>query len=319
MKTEEMTEGQPISRRKFLQISSRAAAGLIACGVSAGLGVYGCSPAPAPTNTPEPTKTTQPTQTPEPTQARPRTWPLGDVPRNRTLNYSFMVGPATGQFNPFSQAYSHQNGNALLYEPCAYYSIQADRTYLWLAESYQYNADGTELVITFRKGIKWSDGAPFTVDDVVWSMTTLKNNPDLNRSWNYVTELDKVEKINDLTVKVTLNQSDWRFFFKSLTFCLDYGDCVAIQPMHIYKDAAEANAGIDLPTFNVYDMARGWPISTGPYGVWRLNRKDHSLRPAPHLVGRGHGFRSQLSGCLAFRSHLFQMGWSQIGPNADQQ
>ena len=35
-----------------------------------------------------------------------------------------------------------------------------------LAESWSWNSDGTELKIKLRKGIKWSDGEPFTVDDV---------------------------------------------------------------------------------------------------------------------------------------------------------
>ena len=39
-----------------------------------------------------------------------------------------------------------------------------------LAESWSWNSDGTELKIKLRKGIKWSDGEPFTVDDVIFFM-----------------------------------------------------------------------------------------------------------------------------------------------------
>ena len=48
------------------------------------------------------------------------------------------------------------------------------RNILWLAESYKYSADAKEWTITFRKGIKWSDGTAFKASDVAWGMEILK-------------------------------------------------------------------------------------------------------------------------------------------------
>lgn len=39
-----------------------------------------------------------------------------------------------------------------------------------LASGYKLSADGMTLSFTLRDGIKWHDGAPFTVDDVKWSV-----------------------------------------------------------------------------------------------------------------------------------------------------
>jgi peptide/nickel transport system substrate-binding protein len=239
-----------ISRREFLKVSTLTVAGaaLAACGTKATV---------APTTAPTTVTATEAPKGPQ----RPTTWPI-NPPRNRTVKYYWQSVPAP-TLNPYGTGYNHQNGSACLYEPCAFYAAHADKTYLWLAESAKPNDKGTEWTITFRKGIKWSDGTAFTADDVVWSMMLLKNNPGLARGGTYVNELDKAEKIDDVTVKVTLNQTDWRFFFKSLTFRFDLGDDTAIQPMAVYKDVAPA----DLATYKVFDVAKGWPISTGPYGV----------------------------------------------------
>jgi peptide/nickel transport system substrate-binding protein len=264
-----------ISRREFLKVSTMAAAGvaLAACGQKA---------TEVPTTAPQagPTSTAAPTG-----PQRPAAWPVGDVPRNRTLNYVYGI-PTVGAFNPFVAAYNHQVGGASLYEPCAFYAAHADKTYMWLAESAKPNDKATEWTITFRKGIKWSDGTAFTADDPAWSMTTLKTVPGLSRAGTYVAELDKAEKVDDVTLKVTLNQTDWRFFFKSLTFRFDLGDEVAVQPMHIYKDVAAA----DLLTFMVFDVAKGWPVSTGPYGVGKSTDSSANFDIRPTWWGADTGF-----------------------------
>jgi peptide/nickel transport system substrate-binding protein len=187
---------------------------------------------------------------------------MGDVPRTPSLVYCSGGVPA-GNHGAYPSAYNHQLGNALLYEPCAFYGAHADKTYMWQAESYKYNADATECTIVFRKGIKWSDGTPFTAKDVVWSMETLKRVAGLNRASTYVTEMDKVEAVDDNTLKITLKQPDWRLFFKSLTFRFDLGDDTAIQPSHIYSQFKDE----ELSQQKFFDKDKQWPVSTGPYGV----------------------------------------------------
>jgi peptide/nickel transport system substrate-binding protein len=234
-----------ISRREFLRLSSVAVAGVVltACGQKA-------------------TPTTAPAAETKPEVKRPTTWPLGQVARGHTLVYSYGGVPA-GNHGAYPSAYNHQLMNAVLYEPAAFYAAHADKTYMWLAESFKYNADATQCTITFRKGIKWSDGTAFSAQHVKWSMETLKRVPGLNRAGTYTSELDGVDVVDDNTITVKLNQTDWRFFFKSLTFRFDLGDDTAIQPAHIYSTMKDE----ELAQQKFFDVAKGWPVSTGPYGV----------------------------------------------------
>ena len=108
------------------------------------------------------------------TFAQPRT-----VPRSRTLTLVWS-GSREGRWidyelwNPYAIGSNHQNGPGIFYEPLAYYSAFADKEYLWLAESYKYSSDFKKLTIKTRSGIKWSDGTPFSADDVTYTLNTLK-------------------------------------------------------------------------------------------------------------------------------------------------
>jgi peptide/nickel transport system substrate-binding protein len=273
-----------INRRQFIKGSALVAGAAI---------LTACSPAatevpttapttpPLPTNTSAPVAAGQPTNTPVPlptattapadtatpaataVPARDKKWPMGEVPRNRTLVYAY--GNVNGIASPLATGYNHQDGYTLVWEPCAYYSAHADKTYLWLAESYQYDDKATTLTIKFRKGIMWSDGQPFTANDAVFSMTLLKTVDGLNRAVYYKTEMDKAEAIDDQTLKITFlpKVTDYRFFFKSLTFRFDLGDDTALMPQHIFKDIAAK----DLVSFKFFDADKQYPVSTAAYGI----------------------------------------------------
>jgi len=91
--------------------------------------------------------------------AAPQTAGLKPVARNRTLMH--LYGGIQGKYpdyelwNPYAVGANHQTGPNLYYEPVAYYSAFADKELLWLAESYQYNNDFTQLTIKTRSGINW--------------------------------------------------------------------------------------------------------------------------------------------------------------------
>jgi peptide/nickel transport system substrate-binding protein len=74
-----------------------------------------------------------------------------------------------------------------------------------MAKAFSWNTDYTELTITLRKGHKWSDGQPFTSEDIVfwWDDIVMNKDlyPDVPSYWIYGGEPMKVEAVDPVTVK----------------------------------------------------------------------------------------------------------------------
>jgi peptide/nickel transport system substrate-binding protein len=75
-----------------------------------------------------------------------------------------------------------------------------------LAEKWEWSADGKELTLYFRKGLKWSDGAPFTVDDVIFWWEDIENDTNITTAphaeWVVNGKPMELEKVDDLTIKL---------------------------------------------------------------------------------------------------------------------
>ncbi|MGH3487923.1 MAG: ABC transporter substrate-binding protein [Actinopolymorphaceae bacterium] len=68
-----------------------------------------------------------------------------------------------------------------------------------VAESFEVNSDATAYVFHLRPGLRWSDGEPFTADDVVFAQNDLLANEDLGG-----TDPIRAEKVDDHTVRLVL-------------------------------------------------------------------------------------------------------------------
>jgi ABC-type transport system substrate-binding protein len=77
-----------------------------------------------------------------------------------------------------------------------------------LASSWEISEDKKTITFHLRKGIKWSDGEPFTADDVIFTFNDLVFNPDVNTDYRDVLQVKgqpiRFEKVDDYTIKVTL-------------------------------------------------------------------------------------------------------------------
>jgi peptide/nickel transport system substrate-binding protein len=89
-------------------------------------------------------------------------------------------------FNPFTSA-TELHGTYLIYAPLEIPS-PVDGSYTpFLATGFSFT-NPTTLVYTIRRGVKWSDGKPFTPADVVFTFNLLKKYPALdgNGVWSQI-------------------------------------------------------------------------------------------------------------------------------------
>jgi peptide/nickel transport system substrate-binding protein len=81
------------------------------------------------------------------------------------------------------------------------YSIEPN-----LAERWTWRDGGKTLILYLRKGVKWSDGEPFTADDIMFWYEDIVLNDELTPlkpvQWSPGGKLMKVEKIDDYTVQL---------------------------------------------------------------------------------------------------------------------
>lgn len=75
-----------------------------------------------------------------------------------------------------------------------------------LATHWEFNEEGTELTLHLRRGVKWSDGHPFTADDLMFNFEDIVMNDDLTPvkpiAWSPGGELMQMEKVDDYTVRM---------------------------------------------------------------------------------------------------------------------
>lgn len=74
-----------------------------------------------------------------------------------------------------------------------------------LAKDWEWSEDGTVLTLYFREGLKWSDGEPWTVDDIVFWWENIELDTNITASphieWTVNGEPMTVEKVDDYTIK----------------------------------------------------------------------------------------------------------------------
>jgi peptide/nickel transport system substrate-binding protein len=117
-----------------------------------------------------------------------------------------------------------------------------------LATSWKVSPDHLTYTFVLREGVRWTDGKPFTADDVLYSFERIKDpKVDAAHLRNYFKDITKVEKIGERTVRFTYA----RPYFKALEIC----GGMPIFAKHLFDDGQD---------FNKHELNRA-PIGTGPY------------------------------------------------------
>jgi ABC-type transport system substrate-binding protein len=195
---------------------------------------------------------------------------IKDVPRNQTLILGWSVSSAIGTTNPWAiPGYTHQEGNALMWEPLMYFGIFADKEIPWLADSMEYTSDDfTSLQIKLNADAAWSDGTPVTSADVVFTFEGQMNNEKLPYHASFNQFVESVTAVDDKTVDVKFKIPSPRFKFEVLMLKFDTG--IPIVPAHVLSAQEDVNAfagGLDMPSSGPYDLV-----------FWDANQKIFDLR-----------------------------------------
>lgn len=142
----------------------------------------------------------------------------------------------------------------MIYEYFFYQNLQTGEYIPWLAESYEYNDDFTAITVHIRDGVKWSDGEPFTSEDVVFTYETLLANPGMTWAAEVANNVTSVEAVDDLTVTFNLTGPNPRYHLNREAFpAVGIWGGITILPKHVWE-------GEDPLTFKSSN-----PIGTGPY------------------------------------------------------
>jgi len=142
-----------------------------------------------------------------------------------------------------------------------------------LATSWDTSSDGLVWTFHLRKNVKFQDGTPFNADAVVFSYERQRdtNHPfHQYGKWEYwgwcFSEIAKTEKVDDLTVKITLSQPFAPFLSTMAMFTMDV---VSPTNCNQWKDQWFAH-----------------PVGTGPFSFVEWVKGDHvTLQKNPSYWG----------------------------------
>jgi peptide/nickel transport system substrate-binding protein len=138
-----------------------------------------------------------------------------------------------------------------------------------VAKGWEFNDDYTELTVFLREGHKWSDGEPFTAEDIEFWFNDIHLNKDyfdeVSSFWVYGGEPMKVEAIDDTTVKFSFAAPAPNFVtFMAITYRQPW------QPKHFLSQFhPEYN-----PDANANAQANGFDDWVGQFRLYYHDWKD---------------------------------------------
>jgi peptide/nickel transport system substrate-binding protein len=143
-----------------------------------------------------------------------------------------------------------------------------------IAKGWEISNDGTVYTLKLRKGMKWSDGAPFTADNYIWWFENVLTNEEINPGRNKQLgwsgyNVETIRKVDETTVQYVLPERADGFLDALATYTIggftlhgrigdgDYGPSHYMQQWH--RDFAWNKAAYDKM---VSDEGFGinWPL-----------------------------------------------------------
>jgi peptide/nickel transport system substrate-binding protein len=211
------------------------------------------------------------------------------------------------QFNPYNASDFYFSFGPV-YEELAYVdSINHGAVTPWLATAWAWTNGNKKLTFTIRKGVTWSDGQPFSAQDVVFSFNLLKKYPalDLNSDWSVLSSV----------VPVGTDQVAFNFKSAAASYFYYIADQTPIVPEHIWSAIKNPTTFLDPH-----------PVGTGGYTMSACNgadirytKNDHYWQPGLPKIETVNlpSYLSNNSANQDLRSGVDQWG-SQFVPNINK-
>ncbi|GAA1311297.1 ABC transporter substrate-binding protein [Saccharothrix xinjiangensis] len=176
--------------------------------------------------------------------------------------YTGQSGDYQINFNPFAP--TSIGGGGTIFQTLFFYNVLRDAEPTpRLGAEFAWNEDGTQLSITLRDGVTWSDGEEFTADDVVFTLDMIAKHQGMN-STGYA---GRAEAVDDTHVVVRFDRASF----------LDGPSVLGrtyIVPEHEWKDIADPAVAV------VED-----PVGTGPYLLEEFKPQAFTFKANPTYWG----------------------------------
>lgn len=173
-------------------------------------------------------------------------------------------GPMVDDFSPWSPA-NAAVGDLFteVYEPLFYFNILTGQQIPKLATSYSFTNGHKTLTINLRKGVKWSDGQPFTSADVVYTLHMLATTPaiDQNGLGSMIASV-KADGMYKAVVNLKAASNEAWYYI---------GEVTPIVPAHIWSKQKNPATFVDAN-----------PVTTGPFVLQSITKSAITLKRNPH-------------------------------------
>jgi len=188
-----------------------------------------------------------------------------------------------------------ENGNRIVStDKILFWDYTGTRIMPCIAKAWKISDDGRQTTITLRKGMKWSDGTPFTANDFVFWYEDVYSNKDLqptpNPDFTINGKPGTLKKVDDVTVVFEFpepnylfvdilagstsmggGQATWQMMGRTMGAYMPAHYLKQFHPKHVAKEQLDAKvkaAGFD-----------GWVSYIKNRWDWRLNPELPTLGP----------------------------------------
>ncbi|GAB3397450.1 ABC transporter substrate-binding protein [Humibacter soli] len=179
------------------------------------------------------------------------------------LNVASQSDSLTQTFNPYlpntaqGATFAGQGSGGFIYEPLVQINnVKIGDDIPWLAKSWTWSDENKKLTLDLQKGVKWTDGKPFSADDVVFTYNMLKKFPALNVGG---IDFDTVTAPDANTVVMTFKQPS-EINFTSIV-------SAAIVSQHIWSKVKDPTKYADKN-----------PVGTGPFELSTFSPQSFVLK-----------------------------------------